>query len=54
MYLRISKNYIKDGSLSRQEIMEKIEKICREISKANEIEPQFPTSQRDYNKAQVG
>ena len=60
MYLRISKkisltlNYTKDGSLSRQEIREKTEEICREISEANEMGSQFPTSQKDYNKAQEG
>lgn len=60
MYLRISKkinlilNFIKDGALSNQEIVEKAEEIRSEISQANEIGSQFSTNQNDYNKAQVG
>lgn len=60
MYLRISKkinltlNFIKDGILANKEIVEKTEEIRREISQANEIGSQFPTNQKDYNKAQEG
>ncbi len=60
MYLEISKNinltlnFIKDGALSNQEIVEKAEKIRGEISQANKIGSQFPTSSKDYNKAQEG
>ena len=60
MYLRISKrvnltlNFIKDGALSNQEIVEKAEEIRSEISQANEIGTQFPTNQTDYKKAQEG
>ena len=60
MYLRISKkinlilNFIKDGALSNQEILEKAEEIRSEISQANEIGSQFSTNQNDYNKAQTG
>ena len=60
MYLRISKkinlilNFIKDGALTNQEIVEKAEEIRSEISQANEIGSQFPTNQKDYNKAQEG
>jgi pyocin large subunit-like protein len=60
MYLRISKkinlilNFIKDGTLTNQEIVEKAEEIRSEISQANEIGSQFPTNQKDYNKAQEG
>jgi hypothetical protein len=60
MYLRISKkinlilNFIKDGALTNQEIVEKAEEIRSEISQANEIGTQFPTNQKDYNKAQEG
>lgn len=60
MYLRISKkinltlNYIKDGALSNKEIVKKAEEIRREISQANEIGSQFPTNQKDYNKAKEG
>lgn len=60
MYLQISKkinltlNFIKDGALSNQEIMEKAEKIRCEISQANEMGSQFTTNQKDYNKAQEG
>ena len=60
MYLRISKkinlilNFIKDGALTNQEIVEKAEEIRSEISQANEIGSQFPTDQKDYNKAQEG
>lgn len=58
MYLRISKkinlilNFIKDGALTNQEIVEKAEEIRSEISQTNEIGSQFPTNQKDYNKAQ--
>lgn len=60
MYLRISKkinltlNFIKDGALINQEILEKAEEIRSEISQANEMGSQFPTNQKDYNKAQEG
>lgn len=60
MYLRISKkinlvlNLIKDGVLSKQEIVNKAEEIQREIGEANEIGSQFPTSTADYKKAQIG
>lgn len=60
MYLRISKkinlilNFIKDGALTNQEIVEKAEEIRIEIIQANEIGSQFPTNQKDYNKAQDG
>lgn len=60
MYLRISKkisltlNFIKDGALTRQEIIEKAEEIRGELSQANEMGSQFPTNQEDYNKAQEG
>lgn len=60
MYLRISKkinlilNFIKDGALTNQEIVEKAEEIRSEIGQANEIGSQFPTNQKDYNKAQEG
>lgn len=60
MYLRISKkinltlNFIKDGILTNKEIVEKTEEIRSEISQANEIGSQFPTNQKDYNKAQEG
>ena len=60
MYLRISKkinlilNFIKDGALTNQEIVEKAEEIRSEISQTNEIGSQFPTNQKDYNKAQEG
>lgn len=60
MYLRISKKinliliFIKDGVLTNQEIVEKAEEIRSEISQANEIGSQFPTNQKDYNKAQEG
>lgn len=60
MYLRISKkinltlNFIKDGALTNQEILEKAEEIRSEISQANEMGLQFPTNQKDYNKAQDG
>lgn len=60
MYLRISKkinlilNFIKDGELSNQEIVEKAEEICNEISHANEMGSQFPTNRKDYNIAQEG
>lgn len=60
MYLRISKkinlilNFIKDGALTNQDIVEKAEEIRSEISQANEIGSQFPTNQKDYNKAQEG
>ena len=60
MYLRISKkinltlNFIKDGALANQDIVEKAEEIRSEISQANEIGSQFPTNQKDYNKAQEG
>lgn len=60
MYLGISKkinlilNFIKDGALTNQEIVEKAEEIRSEISQANEIGSQFSTNQKDYNKAQEG
>lgn len=60
MYLGISKkinlilNFIKDGALTKQEIVEKAEEIRSEISQANEMGSQFPTNQKDYNKAQEG
>lgn len=60
MYLEISKNinltlnFIKDGALSKKEIVEKAEKIRGEISQANKIGSQFPTNQKDYDKAQEG
>ena len=60
MYLGISKkinlilNFIKDGALTNQEIVEKAEEIRSEISQANEMGSQFPTNQKDYNKAQEG
>ena len=60
MYLGISKkinlilNFIKDGALTNQEIVEKAEEIRSEISQANEIGSQFSTYQKDYNKAQEG
>ena len=60
MYLRISKkinlvlNYIRDGVLSNQEIVEKAEEICMEISQANEIGSQFPANKKDYIKARAG
>ncbi len=60
MYLGISKkinlilNFIKDGVLSNQEIVEKTEEVRNELSRANEIGSQFSTSQNDYKKAQIG
>ena len=60
MYLRISKkinlilNFIKDGVLTNQEIIEKAEEIRNDISQANEMGSQFPTNRKDYNKAQEG
>lgn len=60
MYLRISKktslilNLIKDGMLSEQDVVNKVEEIQCEISQANEIGSQFPTNKADYNKAQEG
>ena len=60
MYLGISKkinlilNFIKDGALTNQEIVEKAEEIRSEISQANDIGSQFSTNQKDYNKAQEG
>lgn len=60
MYLEISKkinlilNFIKDGALTKQEIVEKAEEIRSEISQANEMGSQFSTNQKDYNKAQEG
>lgn len=60
MYLEISKNinlmlnFMRDGLLSNKEIIEKAEKIRVEISQANKIGSQFPTNQKDYNKAQEG
>lgn len=60
MYLRIGKkinlilNFIKDGVLTNQEIIEKAEEIRNDISQANEMGSQFPTNQKDYNKAQDG
>lgn len=60
MYLEISKNinltlnFIKDGVFSKNEIIEKAEKIRAEISQANKIGSQFPTNKKDYNKAQEG
>ena len=60
MYLGISKkinlilNYIKDGALTKQEIVEKAEEIRSEISQANRMGSQFPTNQKDYIKAQEG
>lgn len=60
MYLEISKNinltlnFIKDGVFSKNEIVEKAEKIRVEISQANKIGSQFPTNKKDYNKAQEG
>lgn len=60
LYLKISKrislilNFIKDKSLSDQEIKEKAEEIHNEIIQANEIGTQFPTNQKDYNKARAG
>lgn len=60
MYLRISKkislilNFIKDGTLSNKEIIEKAEELQSEISQTNEIGLQFPTNQKDYNIAQEG
>ena len=60
MYLRISKkinlilNFIKDGVLTNQEIIEKAEEIRNDISQANEMGSQFPTNRKDYNKAQDG
>lgn len=60
MYLRISKrinlvlNFIKDNALTENEILEKAEEIQAEISHANELGSQFPTSRRDYKRAQEG
>ena len=60
MYLRISKrinlilNFIKDNALTENEILEKAEEIQTEISHANELGSQFPTSRRDYERAQEG
>lgn len=60
MYLRISKrinlilNFIKDDALTKNEIMEKAEEIRDEISHANELGSQFPTSKKDYKRAQEG
>ena len=60
MYLRISKrinlilNFIKDNALTENEILEKAEEIQAEISHANELGSQFPTSRRDYERAQEG
>lgn len=60
MYLRISKkislvlNLIKDGILSEQEIINRVEEIQGEISQANEMGSQFPTNKVDYRKAQDG
>lgn len=60
MYLRISKkinltlNFIKDGALTNQKIIERAEEIRSEISQANEMGSQFPTNRNDYNKAQNG
>lgn len=60
MYLKISKrinlilNFIKDDALTHNEILEKAEEIQAEISHANELGSQFPTSRRDYERAQEG
>lgn len=60
MYLRISKrinlilNFIKDNALTENEILEKAEEIQAEIGHANELGSQFPTSRRDYERAQEG
>ena len=47
-------NFIKDKMLSEQDIMKRAEEIQSEISQANEMGSQFPTNQRDYNKAKNG
>lgn len=52
--INLTLNFIKDGALSKKEIVEKAEKIRGEISKANKIGSQFPTNQKDYDKAQEG
>ncbi len=60
MYLRISKrinlilNFIKDDALTKNEVLEKAEEIRDEISHANELGSQFPTSRKDYERAQEG
>ena len=60
MYLRISKkisltlNFIKDKMLSEQDVMKRAQEIQSEMSQANEMGSQFPTNQRDYNKAKNG
>ena len=40
--------------LSEQDIMKRAEEIQSEISQANEMGSQFPTNQRDYDKAKDG
>ena len=42
------------SDITENEILEKAEEIQAEISHANELGSQFPTSRRDYERAQEG
>lgn len=60
MYLKISKkinlilNCIRDGVLSEEDIVAKVEEICEEVFQTNELGSQFHTNEKDYIKAKDG
>jgi|SRR6218665_291302 len=46
--------YMKDGLLTGGKVLEQFEDIAKEADEINRDAEQFPTSQKDYNKAKTG